>query len=894
MAAYTSTQTGLWNDSATWGGGGYPSAAGDTATIAHEVVYNLTDSNSEFYGNVTINTNGHFRHLTGTHLNMNGTIFVNGGTYELVDDVTVAFTGDNNHDHGLHINNHDRTTLLARGTTNVAETRMSTSGDAGDYYIPVDDASDFQTGDWISVYFRYTDLKSREDFLNEENYPKGAIQGEGVLNTGQYGNSIFTSNIDRFHNEVSHNVDEGFIIHDIDNNNIYPRDLVGPDSSIESTTTNKITVAQSKVFRQGQRIIFGHGSKRTASKITSINYRTHQITLEDNLSSTDVVGESVYLGALKIHKYKRTVVRCNAHQVVSTANASSTTLTLNNVSDFSVGDKFYVEHGVMDESEWSTVQPDNTSWRDELNERHEITAINGNTLTFTPALPYKAYSGYFVYKANRRITVRAATDDLSDGTCKPFFYCNQNTSTRTIDGMTRYRRKMILKDVEFLGLGNSSSTYQYWPRGGFNDGYWRYSHSIENVVLDGMSNSQAYYCRFDSSYYQTHRNFINANFLRAGYGSKEGMSITNSAFLNNRYGAEQLAFGQYGGKCAYNRWTRVHDYFRIYNRSIGQNNALYQLYVEIHNNLYWNYRMYMTQCHFKVRYYPVRGAGSPESQVRYIKIEHLASDSHKKKHFVYNDNSRMGYYSTQGQSFSLRELDYEIGNDYAIAGGLLGYDRTQGAYSLTHVGPSNNYYCSGYYETIMLKPNETVKIKFEAKIHENNPNSNWQYRPHVIYLLSGHQSSHRHPNRGIPYLNVTGGDYLDYDFDFVGDTSKLKQNILYPQLNYGAYGAENYDNSSLADSYSSRDAFTSKDEFMEYTITVKNEFPFSTPLTFGLGSVKNDGAYGWYFKPYVVARDQGDSIVSKLIDGFNRFLPTYVTKSTVAKRQKRRIGGARL
>ena len=335
MAAYTSTQTGLWNNSATWGGGGYPSAAGDTATIAHEVVYNLTDSNSEFYGDVTINTNGHFRHLTGTHLNMNGTIYVNGGTYELVDDVTVAFTGNNSDGHGIYINTHDRTTFLANGTTPVAETRMSTSGDAGDYYIPVDDSSDFQTGDWISVFFRYSDLKSREDFLNETNYPKGAMQGEGVTNTGQYGNTIYSSNNDRFYDKASHSVTEGFIIHDIDNNNIYPRDLVGPDSSIESATTNKITVAQSKVFREKQRIIFGHGSKRTASRISSINYRTHEITLEDNLSSTDVVGESVYLGALKIHKYKRTVVRTVGNQVTAEAAANATSITLNNVGDYS-------------------------------------------------------------------------------------------------------------------------------------------------------------------------------------------------------------------------------------------------------------------------------------------------------------------------------------------------------------------------------------------------------------------------------------------------------------------------------------------------------------------------------------------------------------------------------
>ena len=44
MADYTSTQAGDWNNAATWGGGGSPSSNGDTATIAHEVDYNLGDS----------------------------------------------------------------------------------------------------------------------------------------------------------------------------------------------------------------------------------------------------------------------------------------------------------------------------------------------------------------------------------------------------------------------------------------------------------------------------------------------------------------------------------------------------------------------------------------------------------------------------------------------------------------------------------------------------------------------------------------------------------------------------------------------------------------------------------------------------------------------------------
>ena len=62
MAAYTSTQTGDWNNVATWGGGGYPGDTGaqtDTATIAntHVVTLNIT-SLTGMCGAVTINAGG--------------------------------------------------------------------------------------------------------------------------------------------------------------------------------------------------------------------------------------------------------------------------------------------------------------------------------------------------------------------------------------------------------------------------------------------------------------------------------------------------------------------------------------------------------------------------------------------------------------------------------------------------------------------------------------------------------------------------------------------------------------------------------------------------------------------------------------------------------------------
>jgi hypothetical protein len=66
-------------------------------------------------------------------------------------------------------------------------------------------------------------------------------------------------------------------------------------------------------------------------------------------------------------------------------------------------------------------------------------------------------------------------------------------------------------------------------------------------------------------------------------------------------------------------------------------------------------------------------------------------------------------------------------------------------------------------------------------------------------------------------------------------------------------------------------------------------------LYYGLFSIHEySGRYGFYFKNLVVARDKSQTFLGKLGDRFRKVIPTYITKGTVAKKQKKRIGGARL
>ena len=900
MATYTSTQTGLWNDSATWGGGGYPDTAGDIANVRHKVEYNITDSGSPFLGDVNIQHSagsytGHLAHQTGTYLNLNGRLNLIGGNYEMADDVTVAFTGNNSPDHGVYIYANDRVSFYANGTTPVAETRMSTSGDVGDYYMPVEDSSGFQTGDWISAGFRYFDLKSKEDFFNEENYPSGVLQSDGVLNTGQYGGTNFTANDNRLHNGTRDATDEGFVIHDINSNDIYVRDLVGPESSITAATSTKVTVEDATIFREGQKVIFGTGSKRTTSEITNINSRNNEITLEDNLSSTDIVGEKVYLGSLKIHKYKRTVVRTMANVAVADAAANDTTLTLNNVNDYSVGDEFYVEHNAKEVADWDLILPNNAdSWRDAYQKRHKITAINNKTLTFTPALPYKVYSGAYVYKGTKPIVIKGASDDPTDGTCKPYFYAAENTTGRTMGNMTRYRRKLVLKDVAFLGIGNSSSTYQYWVRRGFNDGYWRYSHTHEGIIIDGMGNSNCNYgFRSDGPNYASIKNVIIANSYRGFYSGREGNTFTNVALMNCRRPMESLNAGDFGGRIAYFRNTRCWDYNWVYTRNYGMANVVYQMHHEQeYNNYAFAERTNLTQCHFVIRYYPVTYI-SARSKVSYVKIDHISSDDQKKRYFYYDYNAALGNYGSYIYHGHINALDYKKGNDILLQGHVIRYSNLHGAYEAKH-GRSTYNYPAAMQETLIIEPNETVKISGFAKIHEDNPNTNWQYRPYILYNLASFQSAMMNTDRGALFINGTGSDNGNYDPMFIGDVSKRNENMRLAQVNYGSHGIHNYDSSSHPDYYASRDQIDSKTQFKEQTITVTNNYQTPAVLTYGWGTVNNNGNYGYYFKTLVVARTDSQSLISKIGSTLGRFLPTYFTKGTVAKRQKKRFGGARL
>jgi hypothetical protein len=236
-----------------------------------------------------------------TELRMDGNLDVRtNGLYEMVDDSTLVFKGDNNDDHGLNVRAEAGASFLATGSSPTQETKLSASGDVGDAYFSVDSSTNFASGDWCSIHYRYHDLKTREAWIANTGYPTGPLSGDGV---NQSRSSWESSN--QAHNESARSLDEGFIIHDIDSNNIYPRQLVGPEDTVVSARTNTIKVNDSRIFRVGQTLIFGNSSDRNVLVISGINNDRNLITFESNLSSTNVVGQKVYLGGAVSHHYAK-------------------------------------------------------------------------------------------------------------------------------------------------------------------------------------------------------------------------------------------------------------------------------------------------------------------------------------------------------------------------------------------------------------------------------------------------------------------------------------------------------------------------------------------------------------------------------------------------------------
>jgi len=509
MAALTSAQSGNFTDSATWGGS--TPADGDTFTIAagHSVTSSTVDMPTNGYGDITIH--GCWSLQSGSQFKLNGRATIYGGEssyftegnsdsagkFEMKADTELVLKGTNSEQHAIWCETQTKTQVICEGTDKALNTVISCSNyiDYNQDFLPVDSASNFAVGDWISVYSRFTGYK--------------------------------------------HCDDESFWVHDTDTtpgaNKIYYRQFVSPTATIVGFKSPRVMIVDNaKVFRTGYKIIFGTGSTRNVVTIVGIDYFRNDIVIDANVTGAipSIIGETIYqTGNERRHlnghgKDLLTDVSGSGNQLFAASGSqvrrNATTLTtaitsadstadivVGNASDLAVGDEILID--VNNDT--------NTGW--DYDTKYTINAIDGNTLTLDDQVRYVHKVGSLVTILTRDCVIRC--DDADD---RVFVYIENWTSHNNNAGTRRIR----FKDVQFKGLGGNTNNNFYRAGvciAGYNGGLDPDSTDTDDYGFQ----SEATNCTWDGSANNsndTYRGFM----VRSSWGMETRNIVSYDGYYN--------------------------------------------------------------------------------------------------------------------------------------------------------------------------------------------------------------------------------------------------------------------------------------------------------------------------------------------------------------------------
>ena len=424
MATYTSSQSGNFSSSATWGGAGVPGdgdrfdvSSGHTVTIDTGISVPTNGyADSYVYGILQSQAS------QDTTLRMDGRLYVKGnGLLHLRDGATIQITGTSAEQHGIWVENENGASFIFEGSDGMPCTTLSAAEAESSTSLAVASGTNFAAGEWISVFNHITNVTSD---TNDHTYQ---------------------------------HQDEGFWIHEVSGNTIYFRIFGGPnDVTITRVSSTYLFVSNAKVFREGQTIIFGTGSNRNIRTISEINYNRNRLTLDSAVTGT-VDGETVYLTGTE--KYHTNGSKVRKVATVTTASASSSnTLTVANANMFTAGDDIWIEHrGEADGTTDYIGYYDHNNYQYADRYKHTISSVSGNTITLTSATDYTVVEGALVTRMSRNIVIETTTAGTTD---YGFFYA---------ESINDYNRKGIIKDVYFNNVGNDDNNNQC----GFTiSGYW--------------------------------------------------------------------------------------------------------------------------------------------------------------------------------------------------------------------------------------------------------------------------------------------------------------------------------------------------------------------------------------------------------------------------------------
>jgi len=428
MATYTSTQSGNFSSSSTWGGSGSPGDAdafnvssGHTVTIdtGISIPTNGYGNDSYVYGILQSQSSA------STTLRLNGNLYVKGnGLLHLRDGAKIQIKGTSADRHGVYIEDEDGASFIFEGSDGMPSTTLSAAETEGSTSLAVASGTNFATGEWIAVFDNTTNVTSDTN------------------------------------DHTSQHQDEGFWIHEVDGNTIYFRIFGGPnDVTVSAVSGADITVSNAKVFREGQPIIFGTGTNRNIKTISSIDYVTNVITCNSTVdNSPSVVGNTVYLTGTEKKHNNSSKVRKVATLTTAESASGATTITVANSNMFTAGDDIWIEMwsevaGTTDyEGRYDANSSQKANWF-----KHTISSVSSNTITLSAATNYKVVEGALVSRMTRNIIFETVATDGSD---YGFFYGIHDTN---------YDRKGIAKDVYFRNVGNDDSNVEC---GFCLRGYW--------------------------------------------------------------------------------------------------------------------------------------------------------------------------------------------------------------------------------------------------------------------------------------------------------------------------------------------------------------------------------------------------------------------------------------
>lgn len=544
MAALTSSQSGNFNSSSTWGG--TTPADGDTFTISrgHEVVVNSDIRTTNGYGDIDVQ--GHLKFETNAKMRLNGRIRVNGnnsGTNYTTpkqfvkgdsstgalfsssgNNMVLEVRGTNSDQHGIWVENHRYSSMKLSADEKRTTTTTTSALDPGDDYISVTSASGFASEDWIAVY-------------------KDGNQDNRILG------------------------DEGFWVHDVDttNNRLYIRQYVSPSSTIDSVNGTKVKVTNSKVFRKGYKVIAGTGSNRKVATISSINYARHELTMSVSFASANE-GMTLYqTGAEKFHLSGDSVQKiATTIKTAITTVDSTNQITVGSANDIAVGDTILLD--VNNDSDFG--------W--DYDSEYTVTAKSGNTLTLDDQVRHKHKVGSLVQILTRHFTIKGVDNSVDT---RPFLYVEYWT-----DFSNAHTRHIGLKNIRFTQWGNNTNSTYY--RGvmiaGYNSEYrdnentngrYQYQSHIQGCVFDNCNQANQSYTGLTTRHPHGLVTRNNVAYHVGNHSFWQWSSQHNHKFYNNY--ATRSAYATFYNdanyepytETAYNYFTRSDDYGALFHHT---------------------------------------------------------------------------------------------------------------------------------------------------------------------------------------------------------------------------------------------------------------------------------------------------------------------------------------